>query len=98
MSSSPQEVTWTVFAQDALRAIWNGLGTTGRTGWRPAFCWAGIFILLFAYVIGPSNGITVDLASVNALAAILLGAFVMRGFEKANTPGIGMGPGAASGA
>jgi len=97
MNRSPEQVTWTLFAQEALREVWRGAGTLGRTGWRPAFCWVGCFILLFAYVIGPSNGVSVDLSAVNALAAILLGAFVMRGLEKANTKGVGMGPGAQAG-
>ena len=51
-------------------------------GWRPAFCWIGVFIPAWAYIIAPREGIHVDLMQVNGFAAIILGAFITRSFEK----------------
>lgn len=87
-------------------ALWREIkhicGNIARKGWRPAFCWAGVFVLWYAYIDAPKHGIIVDLSAVNMLATILLGAFVTRGVEKVQETKAGfnggiMGPGAATG-
>jgi hypothetical protein len=57
-------------------------GTIVRKGWRPAYCWIGAFIPLWAYVVAPQQGIQVDLSQVNVFSSIILGAFIVRGVER----------------
>ena len=105
MSLQAEEVTWTVFAQEAGREVWREtkqvVGRVARQGWRPLFCFIGCYVAYFSYVHAPSHAIPVDYSAVNFFLSLLFGAFVTRGVEKGVEvlkPGIGMGPGAAMGA
>lgn len=77
MLEAPQSRTF--IAYEELKSIF---GSIARRGWRPAFLWVSIYVVLYAYVIAPREGIAVDLGHVNTLASIGLGAFIMRGVEK----------------
>lgn len=62
----------------ALRTV----GRIAREGWRPAFCWAGVLVLGFTYIVAPIRGIAVDTAAANMVLTLLTGAFAVRGVEK----------------
>lgn len=53
-------------------------GTAASTGWRHAFCWGGIGVVLMAYL-ARLNGAAVDLRDYHDLAGLILAAFVFRG-------------------
>lgn len=71
---------------DIALSIWREVkhisGNVARQGWRPAYCWVGAFIPLWAYVYAPAHNIQIDLGAVNTFATIILGAFVARSMEK----------------
>ena len=77
MLEAPQNRAFSVYQElKTLAAI------LVHRGWRPAFCWIGVFIPAWAYIIAPREGIHLDLMQVNAFATIILGAFITRSFEK----------------
>lgn len=77
MLEAPQSRVYPVYEEFKVIA-----GLIIHRGWRPAFCWIGVFIPLWAYIVAPREGITIDLAQVNFFASIILGAFITRSFEK----------------
>ena len=77
MLEAPQSRAHSIYEE--LKTI---VGLIVQRGWRPAFCWIGVFIPAWAYIIAPREGIHLDLMQVNAFATIILGAFITRSFEK----------------
>lgn len=105
VSAPIERISWTVFLQDAARSVYAEskvvIGRAVRQGWRPLFCFIGCYVAYFSYIDAPVHGVHVDYNAVNFFLSLLFGAFVTRGAEKSVElfkGGIGMGPGAASGA